>query len=526
MITRWICRKCNKKWIYPVERCIHCRGEIEKQKGTKIKVAGMTKVSIPSPMHPIVPYNVILLQDEHGNFLPKKTMKDYSIGEIYNEPKAKTDAAVSIVRKKYDSYEALKYSLELINELDNLNPSKHGKLLIKPSVCIPAYDYQAAATSPDILDSLIKILFENGYKSEDIILAEQSCFGIDVMSSAAKSGILEVCNKHHVKFYDISKEKHDIIECSGSSEKPNISEKSSETDGNGHQESNSSIFKFNVYSEALKRKIINIPAMKTNQQFGLSGAVENLLRLADIQTQDLMFENDIEKMLPMFVKALNSKTSILSVGDAAIGMQGQGPTTLGEPAFLNLIFASSDSVALDSAFCSATMLEIPKYIIESSRLNAGKSDVNEIEIVGSDIESLKRPIKTPQKNYTAHPDIFLIDGKACSGCFNSIINLSSQMAGLRGVQLNIIIGPFIEKDTLDKERTIIYGDCAIKSINNQNDIKEKANKLNIPVISEKSNPDEQVLLLKKLLTTKGKPSITPIDKVKTKIINLVSNIKK
>src|SRR3989344_9164117 len=105
MITRWICRKCNKKWIYPVERCIHCRGEIEKQKGTKIKVAGMTKVSIPSPMHPIVPYNVILLQDEHGNFLPKKTMKNYSIGVLYSEPKAKTDAAVSIVRKKYDSYE-------------------------------------------------------------------------------------------------------------------------------------------------------------------------------------------------------------------------------------------------------------------------------------------------------------------------------------------------------------------------------------------------------------------------------------
>ena len=117
MIIRWICEKCNKKWIYPVEKCVYCKGSISKQKGSNIKVAGMTKVSIPSPMHPIIPYNILLLQDEHGNRMPKKTMKDYKIGDDYIEQKARTDDAVSVVKVKYDIYEAIKEALGLLTAL-------------------------------------------------------------------------------------------------------------------------------------------------------------------------------------------------------------------------------------------------------------------------------------------------------------------------------------------------------------------------------------------------------------------------
>ena len=117
MIIRWICEKCNKKWIYPVEKCVYCKGGISKQKGAKIKVVGITKVSIPSPMHPVIPYNIILLQDEHGNRMPKKTMKDYKIGDDYTEQKAKSNDAVAIVKTKYDTYEAIKEAVGLVMAL-------------------------------------------------------------------------------------------------------------------------------------------------------------------------------------------------------------------------------------------------------------------------------------------------------------------------------------------------------------------------------------------------------------------------
>src|SRR3989338_3998660 len=131
MIIRWICEKCDKKWIYPIDKCVYCKGSITKQKGANIKVIGITKVMIPSPMHPIIPYNIILLEDEHGNRLPKKTMKDYSIGSEYKEEKSKSKDAVAIVRIKYDIYEAVKYSLNL---LEGITFDEKDKILIKPSV--------------------------------------------------------------------------------------------------------------------------------------------------------------------------------------------------------------------------------------------------------------------------------------------------------------------------------------------------------------------------------------------------------
>ena len=76
MILRWVCKKCNKKWIFPVTKCVYCKGEILIEKSTKLKVIGFTKVYVPSPMHPIVPYNILILEDEHGNKIPKKTKKD------------------------------------------------------------------------------------------------------------------------------------------------------------------------------------------------------------------------------------------------------------------------------------------------------------------------------------------------------------------------------------------------------------------------------------------------------------------
>ena len=132
MIIRWICEKCNKKWIYPIEKCLYCKGDISKQKGAKIKVVGITKVFIPSPMHPIIPYNILLLEDEFGNRLPRKTMKDYKIGDSFTVQKAKTNDAVAVVKVKYDIYEAVNECANILNGI-GLNPDE--KLLQTAQCC-------------------------------------------------------------------------------------------------------------------------------------------------------------------------------------------------------------------------------------------------------------------------------------------------------------------------------------------------------------------------------------------------------
>lgn len=480
MILRWICEKCNKKWIYPIEKCVYCKGTITKQKGNKIKVVGITKVTIPSPMHPIVPYNILLLQDEFSNMMPKKTIRDYNIGDFYVQQKAKTKSAVSVVKVKYDVYEAIKESMELLNI--QFNPDE--KILLKPSIITAAYPYQAINTNPDFLNALLIVLLEYGIKKENVIVAEQSLIGSDVFTAASKSGILEICKKHDVNFIDISKGPFEEVE------------------SDGH--------KFNIFKEAMKRKIINAPIMKTNFQLGISGAVENLSRLVDEKTQRKMYFDDVANTLPKLIKTL---PDTFTIADATNGMQGQGPLALGEPAFLNLVLASKNAAALDMVFCEAAMLKIPDYVAYSSKIKA-----KDIELVGNELDALRYPLKVPISDETPHPDIKVIDGKACPACLNKLYSLTSKLIGLRGEEINVAIGSALTEEMLkEKERVTALGYCAI---NRLKELKTKP----IAMISEDIDEIEQLTLLKKLLTTKGTPKITPIDKVKSKMKRLLSKV--
>ena len=481
MIIRWTCENCSKRWIYPVEKCIYCKGITTKQKGSKLKIAGITKVFIPSPMHPIIPYNIILLQDEFGKRMPKKTMRDYKIGDIYSEQKAKTGNAVAVIKVKYDIYEAIKEAIELLNgfELDTKD-----KILVKPSIITAAYPYQAVNTNPDFIDALLRVLFDMGLKKENIITAEQALIGADAKDAASKSGILEVCKKHGVEFVDISKGPFEETESDG--------------------------YKFKIFKEALKRKVINVPIMKTNFKIGLSGAVENLSRLVDEQTQRDMYYEGIEETLPKLSKSL---LGVFTIADATNGMQGQGPLALGEPAFLKMIYASKNSAALDTIFCKATMMPVPNYVASALSI-----DTTTIEVVGNDLEALMYQIKTPSLDETPHSDIKVINGKACPACLNLMYGLALRLVGFRGQQINVIVGSVITKEMFEgKERLVAIGDCAIKKL--------KEMKIDyIPGIDEKTDQVEQIVLLKKLLETKGVPKITNVDKVKSKIKKILSKV--
>lgn len=485
MIIRWVCEKDNKKWIYPIEKCIYCKGPITKQKGRKEKIIGTTKINIPSPMHPLIPYNIILLEDEYGNRIPKKTMKEYKIGDAYELKPAKTQGAVIITKIKYDIEEYLKESLSLLHE-PFIKPED--KVLIKPSIIEPAYGYQAATTNPKILDALISFLKENNVK--DIIVAEQAMIGNDTIASAKKSGILDVCEKHDVNFVDLRK-------CE-------------------YVEKEFDSFKFKIAKHFFERKIINIPVMKTNSQIGISGAIENMLRAANEETQKAMFAEDIEKTLPKLLKAM---PDFLTIGDATIGMQSQGPTLLGEPAFLNMIFISKDPVAIDTVFVKMGLLPTPEYIKQATTLGIGSNDTRSIEIIGDELEAVKFHLKPAEKNASAHQRIKLVDGKANPYIFNSTLKMTAKLVGLLGEEVNLVIGSEITKDMVaDKTRLVAYGKDAIRKL-------KEFNVEPLAEIPEDVDDLEKVILLKSVLENPDKTKITIADKFKSKIVKLSTKLK-
>ena len=361
-VLRWVCRKCNKKWLYPIEKCIYCNEKLEKEIGLKTKVIGVSKVNVPSSYHPIVPYYVLILEDEHGNRMPKKSMREWKIGNEYKWQPSDDDTAVSIVKIKYDIYEAVKEALELINfKLDN-----NAKILIKPEIIAKAYPYMAFNTNPKVIDAILKILIEKGVKAENIIVAERCQF--DPMEEALpRSEIDGVCNKYKVKFVDLAKSQYE-----------------KKKEGN---------FEFEIAKDVLGRDlVINVPVLKTHLLLGIAGALENMTRIVSEKCYKEMSSKKPEE-IAQAIALLNKSLKYITIGDGTIGMQGNGPAQYGEPAFLNMILASKDPVALDSVFKEIALLRNVPCLEVAEKMGVGTADIREIAVVGEELGACQRELK-------------------------------------------------------------------------------------------------------------------------------------
>lgn len=485
MIVRWITEDGSKKWIYPVKKDLSKGQKIVKQVTTRAKIIGVTKVNIPSPMHPTIPYYILLLEDEHGNRLPKKTMKEYRIGDIYDPLPAKSKDAVVITKVKYDVGEYLKDTLRLLGDT-GLSPGD--KVVVTPSVMEPAYPYQASTTSPELLGHVLSWLKDNGIT--DIIVAGQALPGNDTLASAKKSGILGVCQKAEVPVVDLSKSEY---------------EERVEDD-----------MTFRIAKDILGRKIINLPAMKTSVQIGICGAMENLTRLADPKTIQEMYYEGIDKTLPSLLKVLPQG---LHIGDALIGLHGNGPLASGgEPAFLNTLLASKDPVALDAVFVHLSGSVMPRYIIEAGSRGIGKNDIKTLEIVGDELEATQYPLKLPKEQPLIHPYMRLIDGKADPATFVAVTSMTGKMIGLAGEEIQIAVGRHLTKEMLvDKDRLVAFGKDAIDRLK---ELKAEV----IAELPESMDKVEKMVLLKSVLQDPKKRRITLADKMRSKFASMASKI--
>ena len=362
---RWICEKCDKKWIHPIEKCLYCNGEIKKQIGTKLKVIGLTKVHISCPPHPIVPYNVLMLEDEHGNRMPKKTIKDYEIGDDYIDEADSSENAVSIVKIKYDFYEAVKEALELIG---GVKVDKKTKVLIKPNLSIPGYAYIGICTNPKVIGALVQYLLDKGVLKENITIAEQSFF-VPLEKAAEKSGVYEIIKQFGINYIDISKTEFEVMK---------------------ERE-----FTFEVSKIVRDFDLIfNVPVIKTDMLLGIDGAFENLTRFLSKKTFDSL-ARDPQKAVNALALLPKMFPKFITLGDASIGMQGNGPTEHGEPGFFNLIFAARNPVVHDKIVQEVFCLRKLPYVELAGKLGMGAYEVSKIKLIGNELDALRRDIKQP-----------------------------------------------------------------------------------------------------------------------------------
>lgn len=478
-MIRWKCEDCDKIWIYPIKRCFYCKKDVKRVTINPDKIIAVSKVTVPSPMHPTVPYYVLLLEDKDGNRIPRKSMKEYRVGDIFVDKKAETKDAVTIVRTKYDMYDAVKNLIEISGV-----EIKDRRYLIKPNIEVPAYPYQASCTNPLVVDAIIKNLIDNGVKKENIIVGEQSV--VDSIKSAAKAGILSVCKNNGVKFIDLGGDEFVEKEIEGQ--------------------------KFMISKEVLDRTIINVPVLKSSTVTGLSGALENMTRVVDHETQKMMTQDPDTK-----IAQLNKLLKYYTIGDATLSMQGDGPYPSGEPAYLYALFGSRDPVALDAVFTEAGMFDLPEHVKIASDLGVGNSNIKDIEIAGYELDALKLELKKPS-NKNPNPKINVINGRPTQKEYFSLYSLLSKFNNISINKTNIVIGQNFDEDIKLYERIIAYGDQAI----------ERLKGLGITPMAEiKGCPPDGVgayILLKKLLTSEGEVSLTMFDRAKSKVMSKINKI--
>ena len=373
----------------------------------------------------------------------------------------------------------------------NFDVEKDSRILIKPCIIFPAYPYQAVNTNPKTVDAIIRFLLDKNAKPENITVAEQSAYGIDTADAAAKSGILKVCQENKVNVVDLAKTEFEEMTIED--------------------------YKFRISKEVINKDVvINIPVLKTHSQWGIAGALENMSRVVDIETQKEMHKSNADENLVY----LNKLIKYVTIGDATIGMHGTGPLLIGEPAFLNLILASRDAVALDRIFCEIGFFDIPKYLKLAGNLGLGKASLMEIEVVGNEAEAVKYPLAAANKNPSPHSSVNVIDGKAWDGDYVAMYNVLSKLANLKTKGINIAIGKIFEKDIFEgSEKIVAFGGSAV----------ERLHELGIKPIEEISGDPpslvESFTLLKKVLEGNGESRINIIDRMKSKLAGEIAGMR-
>lgn len=146
--------------------------------------------------------------------------------------------------------------------------------------------------------------------------------------------------------------------------------------------------------------LINLPKFKTHSMTLLTGAVKNLYGLVWGSYKTELHKNyfAINDFTRMLVDLYEEVRPALTIVDAIIAMEGDGPATGGKLRQENLLIASSDCVAIDSVLAKIMGLE-PFDVLttkEAAARGLGAGEIDKINIKGEKLNDLScRPFILP-----------------------------------------------------------------------------------------------------------------------------------
>ncbi|MDY6959774.1 MAG: DUF362 domain-containing protein, partial [Halobacteriota archaeon] len=191
--------------------------------------------------------------------------------------------------------------------------------------------------------------------------------------------------------------------------------------------------------------------------------IKNLMGLIGREDRTRFHRTDLPQLLVDLSRVIKPDLTII---DGVFAMEGQGPV-YGNVIDLGLLIAGKDIVATDAVASYVTGF-YPEEV-DTTRIAAwegiGTSNMDDIKIVGSDIEVVKKPIKRPLSTLSGmYPNVDVYMGGACKGCYDPLMIIFEGLK-LRGEleemgDIKVIIGKDAPLPDSPGDKTLVIGDCA------------------------------------------------------------------
>lgn len=279
-------------------------------------------------------------------------------------------SSVAIVRcdgyEEERVYAAVKRAADLLGGIGAF-AKKGEKILLKPNILIGSKPEEAVTTHPSVFYAAARLLLEAG---ADVSYGDSPGFGKPA-DSLTKSGLTAVAERLGLPLAEFEKGRQVDFPDGSVAKSFDIAEACLATDG-----------------------IVSLPKMKTHQLTRITGAVKNQFGCVyglNKAAFHMKVPNQVNfsKMLVDLNRALKPRLFIM---DGIVGMEGNGPRG-GDPVAMNCLIVSSDPIAVDAVFCRLIDLD-PEFIptiAYGNRTGLGRYRMEEIELLGDDIEQFRKP---------------------------------------------------------------------------------------------------------------------------------------
>ncbi|MFH1540532.1 MAG: DUF362 domain-containing protein [Elusimicrobiota bacterium] len=290
------------------------------------------------------------------------------------------------------------------------------RVLIKPNILSAKSPERAITTHPEVIRAIIRLV-----KSTGAIPSVGESPGGAVAGAEKfweKSGIKQICEEEKCQMLFFEKTGTICV----TSKNPK----------------NKTLKQLEIAKPCLEYDcVISAPKFKTHNLVFFTGAIKNLYGCIPGLRKSMYhkFAPHPDEFSEIIVDILAIVKPKLSIMDAVVGMEGEGPSA-GKPREIGLIMASDDAVSMDTVMCEIAGFDPKKvyYLNSAAKLELGTNEIEKIKIVGEKLESVKlKNFKIPT-NFYLHfiPKWFarflgkfisawpVVDRKKCTKCMTCI----------------------------------------------------------------------------------------------------------